>query len=752
MNRPQNMQVYKDMDLKLGIKSSLPKAKSTLALLILMWLSSDRSADLKYSIQEASTIRMSEVCKENLKEFIQSVDNNMDFEDILEKIETNCLFQSQLESLIVAFELVWKLAKIRFADSAKANSAERTGNARFEKILTFTSNMDLIDVIVSSNNNYSKILLAWLLENKVDLSLKKYEDMLVKALTCMSEDTICKLINGDEDVVFNLLSVYDAFDSWNVQVDISGDAEAKGALRVLKGAMNEGLNAYLKYNGGKVTIDTEEIFMNMQEYAKRVRAYHSLQYIKLSSGVEVKDEGGEDRFKTEFTSEFAYNRIIFGAPGTGKSHRLEEDSRLFGDNMERVTFHPNYSYASFIGTYKPVMAKNELDWLIDDDKKKVITVLQDKSMTAQEKYDLLYDKFKDKDLTRLPLLLGIYTDESFKTKKVDGTDTVGDNGVERNHGKAIRPYLNLQPQNSNKEISYEYVPGPFMRIYKQALNRPEEKFLLLIEEINRANVAAVFGDVFQLLDRKDGVSEYPIAASEDIKKYLLDYLECLKGKSADELSDEEKKKYLEMRIPKNMYIWATMNSADQGVFPMDTAFKRRWEFEYISVNEPKQIAEIENYVIPMCANTEHSYYVNWNYLRIRINSILIDNCKVNEDKLLGPFFISKKMLDDIKANKDERDRILALDEAVPRSDEDNNILTEVHKKEISYMKAFESKVIMYLFEDVMKMRAEKIFIDYAQKKGKMIFSEICRAFEKEGEHIFGIVDIGHLGNKDADSI
>ena len=282
-------------------------------------------------------------------------------------------------------------------------------------------------------------------------------------------------------------------------------------------------------------------------------------------------------------------------------------------------------------------------------------------------------------------------------------------------------------------------------------NNPEKKFLLLIEEINRANVAAVFGDVFQLLDRKNGVSEYPIATSEDIKKHLLEKLDCLKDQDINELSDEEKKMYLEMKIPENMYIWATMNSADQGVFPMDTAFKRRWEFEYISVNEPEQVAKIEKYVIPMCANTEQGYYVNWNDLRTRINSILIDNCKVNEDKLLGPFFISKNVLDDIKANKDEKDRILAIDKE-SRSDEDNNILAEICKKEISYMKAFESKVIMYLFEDVMKMRAEKIFIDYAQKKGKMIFSEICKAFEEDGEHIFGIVDIGHLGIKDTDNI
>lgn len=355
------------------------------------------------------------------------------------------------------------------------------------------------------------------------------------------------------------------------------------------------------------------------------------------------------------------NRIIFGAPGTGKSHKLEEDSKLFGENMERVTFHPNYSYAQFVGTYKPIQGENPTD------------------------------------------------------------------------------------------IKYEYIPGPFMRTYVNALNNPEKKFLLLIEEINRANVAAVFGDVFQLLDRKNGVSEYPTATSEDIKKHLLDKLECLRNKDINELSDEEKKMYLEMKIPENMYIWATMNSADQGVFPMDTAFKRRWEFEYISVNEPEQVAKIEKYVIPMCANTEHGYYVKWNDLRTRINSILIDNCKVNEDKLLGSFFISKNMLDDIKANKDEKDRILAIDKDF-RSDEDNNILAEICKKEISYMKAFESKVIMYLFEDVMKMRAEKIFIDYAQKKGKMIFSEICKAFEEDGEHIFGIVDIGHLGIKDTDNI
>ena len=228
MNRPKSMQIYKDIDLKLGIKSSLPKAKPTLALLILLWLSNDKSADLRYSVQDATKIRMSEECKNNLRVFIQNIDAELDFDTVLEKAESNCLFQSQLESLIVAFELVWKLAIIKFEDKARSNSAERTGNSRYSKVLTFTSNIDIIDVVVSNNENYPKVLLTWLLEKDGESSLAKYEERLIKVLTCLSEDAICKLRDGEEDTIFNPLSVYDAMDSYGVQIDINGDGEAKG--------------------------------------------------------------------------------------------------------------------------------------------------------------------------------------------------------------------------------------------------------------------------------------------------------------------------------------------------------------------------------------------------------------------------------------------------------------------------------------------------------------------------------------------
>lgn len=289
-----------------------------------------------------------------------------------------------------------------------------------------------------------------------------------------------------------------------------------------------------------------------------------------------------------------HNRILFGAPGTGKSYRIEEERLVFGEMYERVTFHPNYSYAQFIGTYKPK------------------------------------PKFRQ-----------------------DGTEY----------------------------ISYEFIPGPFLRTWVKAQNSIKDgkntNYLLVIEEINRANVAAVFGDVFQLLDRKsDGTSEYEITTIEEMREYLVN--QC--GFTTEEVST--------IKIPSNMYIWATMNSADQGVMPMDSAFKRRWNFEYIGINDGS--SEIEDSEITL----EPYGTIKWDKLRRYINDALTD-ANVNEDKLIGPFFLSEKEL-----------KSTAIDSI------------------------FKSKLLMYLFEDVLKHRKSKIF-----KPGFNTFSKIIEAYDK-GEGIF----------------
>ena len=319
------------------------------------------------------------------------------------------------------------------------------------------------------------------------------------------------------------------------------------------------------------------------------------------------------RFKTGISTCYLRNRIYFGAPGTGKSFTLnrEKDDLLSnGGEYERVTFHPDYSYANFVGTYKPVPCKDS-----------------------------------------------------------DGKDA----------------------------ITYSYVPGPFMRTYVKALQNSRtdapKPFLLVIEEINRANVAAVFGDVFQLLDRGDDeVSEYPIQASEDIKKYLA--LPANLGGKPDD--------YAEICIPDNMFIWATMNSADQGVFPMDTAFKRRWDFTYLGIDDSEAGIVGKKVIL---GQGEYRRIVEWNALRKAINSELL-TYRVNEDKLMGPYFISKK-------NLPEGD---IIDPAV-------------------FTRIFKNKVIMYLFDDAAKQKRSTLF-GGCDEKAKNQYSKICREFDTKGVYIF----------------
>ena len=315
----------------------------------------------------------------------------------------------------------------------------------------------------------------------------------------------------------------------------------------------------------------------------------------------VQEEVFETNYMTKLNTKFDRNRILFGAPGTGKSYTLNKEKTDLlknGGEFERVTFHPDYSYAHFVGTYKPV-------------------------------------------------------------------------------------------SNESGEISYEYVPGPFMRTYvaamKSANSDNPKPYLLIIEEINRANVAGVFGDVFQLLDRNsENISEYPIQTSEDMRKYLA---KELGGASA---------LYTEIKIPDNMFIWATMNSADQGVYPMDTAFKRRWNFTYLGINDNEE--GILGKEISL-GSGDYERKVEWNELRKAINIELLEECKVNEDKLLGPYFVAKNCLD-------------------------------INEK---FIEVFKNKIIMYLFDDAAKHKRSVIF---SGSETNNIYSEICKEFDEKGIFIF----------------
>ena len=323
-----------------------------------------------------------------------------------------------------------------------------------------------------------------------------------------------------------------------------------------------------------------------------------------------------------------HQRIFFGAPGTGKSYKLNKEAqKYFGNNYERVTFHPNYMYGNFVGAFKP-----------------------------------------------FPKVL----------KNSDGSIKKDEDG------------------NIHETITYEYIPGVLMKQLVKALKKPNENYLLLIEEINRANVAAVFGDVFQLLDRADkGDSEYVIATSRELQEYLkkefdgYDLAENVKQNLGDD--------YSRLYLPSNLYIWATMNSADQGVMPMDTAFRRRWEFRYLGINDATDSNPEEFSDYKFKINSTET--VSWDKFRRELNKKL-SNLNIPEDKLIGPYFISKSILEDADLDK----------------------LTETIK----------NKVLMYLYEDAAKAYKPLLFAE-----GKYsTYSSVCKNFDENALNLFkGNLDI-----------
>jgi hypothetical protein len=179
-----------------------------------------------------------------------------------------------------------------------------------------------------------------------------------------------------------------------------------------------------------------------------------------------------------------------------------------------------------------------------------------------------------------------------------------------------------KPRMVGKDIEYQFVPQAFTLAYEKAWQNPEKRVYLIIEEINRGNCAQIFGDLFQLLDRKDGVSEYPINADADLRQYLEKKL----SKGKDGIKNGK------LKLPANLYILATMNTSDQSLFPMDSAFKRRWSWECVPIDYDHK--DSSKFIINIGGK---SY--KWNEFLRKVNEKIFAVTK-SEDKQMGNFFIN----------------------------------------------------------------------------------------------------------------
>lgn len=291
------------------------------------------------------------------------------------------------------------------------------------------------------------------------------------------------------------------------------------------------------------------------------------------------------RFKDDMSTLGKLQVIYYGAPGTGKSHKIKNNENVKSAEEKnlvfRTTFHPDSDYSTFVGAYKPMM-----------DKRAVRNVAGDIVKNGKEE---------------------VYEDS----------------------------------------ITYSFVPQSFLQAYVAAWNNPDDKVFLVIEEINRGNCAQIFGDLFQLLDRDEyGCSEYPIVADKDLAKYLK---EGKDENGQDVLTNKDGIKDGKLKLPNNLYIWATMNTSDQSLFPIDSAFKRRWDWVYMPIDTKK-----ENWFIKV---GEKRY--SWTAFLEKINNEILTD-ETAEDKHLGFYFCKA---------------------------ENNEILQEL----------FVGKVLFYLWNDVFKV-------------------------------------------------
>ena len=342
-------------------------------------------------------------------------------------------------------------------------------------------------------------------------------------------------------------------------------------------------------------------------------------------------------------------QIYYGAPGTGKSYATKKVVAEYPETV-RTTFHPDSDYSTFVGAYKP-------------------------TNTTQDKYGL---------------------DSVGKTVPI---------GFEKDSANNVIPI-------KEKKIEYKFVKQAFLKAYIKAWNLFKDSCtdgqelspqFLVIEEINRGNCAQIFGDLFQLLDRKDGFSEYPIEADEDIQKALLeenpdDKLSFGKdglGLTAEQITyinqqydtvGQPSQKVAEkisqgqvLVLPPNFYIWATMNTSDQSLFPIDSAFKRRWAWKYVRISEGKKKDGTPlNYRIKFTVPAKDEKPEDlvdepwWSFVKA-INK-QIEIATKSEDKKLGYFFCKpdKKAID---------------------TDDCNTIISA---------ETFVGKVVFYLWQDVFK--------------------------------------------------
>ena len=500
---PKSIEPQKELDNRLGIKSSLNKLSSVIALSYILYCINSKKATIDYSKELDNQGTKSLVLKPELEQSILQ-----QYEISPQILNDNPLLKSQLEAIQVGLSIMFKLGVIKYIDFPNTDTKERTGGERYRKRITFSTNINILDLYISSwpIETQKEELRLWLHCTPSD---SPFSTGLKKLLTIFSEDTLYKLRSQEKEILFQQEGIYNELLQGNnvIAKDIKEDV---GAFRVFKSFVKENLQPYLQIDSNEFSPKQDVSILKEYDILVKTSLFLNPKTIKLIN---------DSPKLTEHIDINSHQIIYYGAPGTGKSYKIKEyleSQQVSKENIFRTTFHPDSDYATFVGTYKPTMVEQ---YRYTDNGTKV-KYTEDDNLACAQKSDPIIDK----------------------------------------------------------SIEYSFVPQVFLNAYIRAY-QTQENVYLVIEEINRGNCAQIFGDLFQLLDRNaEGRSDYTIKADTDLRAYLENILG----------SDNEGIKDGELCLPSNLYIFATMNTSDQSLFPIDSAFKRRWDWEYEPIKYKNQ--------------------------------------------------------------------------------------------------------------------------------------------------------------------
>lgn len=363
---------------------------------------------------------------------------------------------------------------------------------------------------------------------------------------------------------------------------------------------------------------------------------------KLNIDLSKKNESEPAQGQDAMNKNNSIQKIFFGAPGTGKSFKVNE--AVQNQQVFRTTFHPDYDYAQFIGAYKPKKVQN----------------IDDGSLSKEQLAQKLSDVFpnngdREIDKTTAITLFGLQYANSLKGKNMNEIVRLSEIGEDQYKSAYLSAAVKarLQLSDVDEKITYSFVPQVFAKAYAAAwklyLQRDSRdsigasplqndsgkdiQLYLVIEEINRGNCAQIFGDIFQLLDRDaDGFSQYSIDADCDFATWLKEdsILKTVWSEYETKVGDGK------LKLPPNLNILATMNTSDQSLFPMDSAFKRRFDWEYVPINYEKSEADF------IVGDTGFNF--KWLDFLKKVNADIYKITQ-SEDKQMGEFFIKPKNKD-----------------------------------------------------------------------------------------------------------